>query len=129
MRMLGKDPIPWKDRSHFLGVTVHMMRQVLIDYARWNNADKRSGKYPHVELTRELLDRSISISDRLDTIIAVHAALARLAEFAPRLAQIAVLRVFWGFTVREVANALDVGRTTINEDWKLARTWLRRELQ
>src|SRR5437879_3738197 len=43
MRMLRKEPNPWRNRSPFVGVAAHMMRQVLIDYARWRNADKRYG--------------------------------------------------------------------------------------
>jgi len=127
-RMLRNKTISWKNRSHFVGVAAHLMRQVLIDYARWRDADKRFGKYPHVELTSELVNRSVTLVDHLETLLVVHAALERLEKFAPRLAQIALLRFFWGFTISEVASALGVGVTTVKEEWKMASTWLRRTL-
>jgi DNA-directed RNA polymerase specialized sigma24 family protein len=44
-------------------------------------------------------------------------------------AQIVELRFFGGLSINEVADALGVGHATVERDWKLARTWLRKELR
>jgi DNA-directed RNA polymerase specialized sigma24 family protein len=38
------------------------------------------------------------------------------------------LRFFGGMTVEEVAHVLDVSKTTVETEWRMARAWLRREL-
>ena len=57
-------------------------------------------------------------------VVAVHEALDRLAELDGRQAQVMTLRYFGGMTVAEVAAALGVSMTTIEQDWRLARAWL-----
>jgi RNA polymerase sigma factor (sigma-70 family) len=57
-------------------------------------------------------------------VVAVHEALDRLAELDARQAQVMTLRYFGGMTVAEVASALGVSVTTIEQDWRLARAWL-----
>src|ERR1041384_8374177 len=62
-------------------------------------------------------------------LIAVHEALERLATFDPQKAQIVELRFFGGLSIEETAEVLCVGHATVERDWKLAKAWLRRELE
>jgi DNA-directed RNA polymerase specialized sigma24 family protein len=42
--------------------------------------------------------------------------------------QVIELRFFGGLTVDETAQVLDVSPDTVARDWRMARTWLLREL-
>ena len=54
------------------------------------------------------------------------AALDRLADFEPALAQLVDLKFFCGFTFAEVAAARGVTERTVQRDWAKARVLLRR---
>jgi RNA polymerase sigma-70 factor, ECF subfamily len=61
-------------------------------------------------------------------LIAINDALAALAQFDMRKAQVVELRFFGGLSVEEVAEVLGISEQTVMRDWKLARVWLTREL-
>ena len=46
-----------------------------------------------------------------------------------RKGQVVELRFFGGLSVEETAAVLKVSPETVTRDWKLARSWLRRELR
>ncbi len=114
----------WKNRAHFFGVAAHLMRQVLVDYARTRQAAKRGGEEIHVALD-EALDKADA--QQLD-LLALDDALKSLAQFDPRQSRIVELRYFGGLTIQETAEVLDLSESTIEREWNFARTWLRREL-
>jgi RNA polymerase sigma-70 factor, ECF subfamily len=125
LRLMNSEPMQWKNYAHFTGIAAHVMRQVLVDYARAGKADKRGGTYKQVELVEEL----ISSFDHTDESLALEDALTRLRAFAPRQARIVELRFFGGRSLREVARALGVGVTTVKTEWMFARAWLRGQLE
>src|SRR5258708_4550179 len=43
LRLVAQDQPDYRNRSHFLGVAAHLMRQILIDHVRARNAGKRGG--------------------------------------------------------------------------------------
>ena len=45
-----------------------------------------------------------------------------------RKCQVIELRYFGGLTIKETAEALAVSHTTVEDEWKIARAWLRREM-
>jgi RNA polymerase sigma factor (sigma-70 family) len=51
-------------------------------------------------------------------------ALAELAAFSPRLAQVVECRYFAGYTAPETADALGLSLATVERDWAKARAWL-----
>ncbi|MEM8931345.1 MAG: sigma-70 family RNA polymerase sigma factor [Acidobacteriota bacterium] len=126
LRLFDGDRLAWDDRRHFFGSAAIAMRRVLVDHARRANAGKR---IPKDELV------PIDVADgesgqRLDVdILALDQALARLTELAPRQAQIVELRYFAGLTESEVAELLDISRGTVTREWRIARLWLRREIE
>jgi RNA polymerase sigma-70 factor, ECF subfamily len=61
-------------------------------------------------------------------VVALDEALTKLAVIDPRKVQVIELRFFAGLTVDETADVLDVSADTVARDWRLARTWLLREL-
>ncbi len=113
------------DRSYLYASAARAMREVLIDHARRRNAVRRGGGRKRVPL-----DLVVDYFEEqgLD-VVAVHEALVRLTEFNPRQGQVMTLRYFGGLTVPEVAAALGVSVVTVERDWRLARAWLRLQIQ
>jgi len=60
--------------------------------------------------------------------MALDEALNDLAGIDPRKAQVIELRFFGGLSVEEVAEVLRISPQSVMRDWKLARSWLVREL-
>lgn len=89
LRLAGED-IDWTSRAHFVGLAAHVMRQVLVDYARAHAAERRAGHLHRVEMQDDL---AIS-PERLDEAVALDEALTRLATENPRQARTVELRYF-----------------------------------
>jgi RNA polymerase sigma factor (sigma-70 family) len=47
----------------------------------------------------------------------------------PQHGRIVELRFFGGLTVEEVAEVLQLSPSTVKRDWRVAKAWLRRELE
>ncbi len=124
LRLAGKD-IDWDSRGHFIGLAAHVMRQVLVDYARQHNAERRAGGLNRVEMHDDL---AIS-PDRLDEVASIDQALTRLAAKNPRQARVVELRYFGGLSVEEIAKILEVSPRSVKRDWSLARIWLFRQMR
>jgi RNA polymerase sigma-70 factor, ECF subfamily len=124
LRLAGED-IDWSSRAHFIGLAAHVMRQVLVDYARAHAAQRRAGGQHRVEFEDDL---AIS-PERLDEAVALDEALTRLAAENPRQARTVELRYFGGLSVEEIARVLDVSPRSVKLDWSLARIWLARRLR
>ena len=126
LRLVVQQPDTWDDRSRFVGIAAHLMRQILVEYARGRNRDKRGGK----DRQRVPLDDSMAVIDPVhaDRWEALDRALDRLAGLSPRQAQIVELRYFGGFTIEETASLLELSEKTVTRNWAAARAWLRREL-
>jgi len=111
------------NRAHFIGISANLMRQVLVDHARARNAAKRDGGQ------RVALSESDHPAQSVDVdLVAVDAALERLAEFDARLARLVEMRFFGGLSIEETAAALDVSPATVKREWATAKAWLNREL-
>jgi RNA polymerase sigma-70 factor, ECF subfamily len=124
MRLI-KDEADWNNREHFIGMAVHVMRRVLVDYARSHQAQCRSGNLKKVEL-----NEGLAISpERLEEVAALDEALKRLAEKSARQAQVVELRYFGGLSVEQIAAHLGIAPRSVKRDWSLARIWLFKELR
>jgi RNA polymerase sigma-70 factor (ECF subfamily) len=122
--LVGQRNTHWQNRAQFIGVAANMMRRILVSYARAHNAAKRGGQHFTVSLGEA--DR---FGERPDVdLLAVHEALERLAAIDPQQARVVELKFFGGLTIEEAAEVLGVSHTTVETDWKMARAWLRREL-
>jgi RNA polymerase sigma factor (TIGR02999 family) len=121
LRLANERNIDWENRAHFLGICARVMRQTLTNYAVARQREKRGGSHA-LELAVEFYDRHAV------DVTAVDDALRRLEELDFRQAQIVELRFFGGFTVEEIAEALNISAATVKREWTLAKIWLRREL-
>ena len=59
-------------------------------------------------------------------LLALDAAIERLAQDCTREASIVELRFFAGLSIAEVAEVLDLSVATVKRDWTTARAWLYR---
>ena len=75
-----------------------------------------------------LKDDAARSTPRDTDVLGLHEAIEKLGNLDERLAKVVELRYFGGMTVPEVAEALDVSVATIENDWRMVRAWLRREL-
>lgn len=124
LRLAGAQQVDWQNRTHFLAVAARTMRRLLVDLARARASAKRGARATHVPLEWDL---AISASPVVD-LIALDDALERLAAIDARKVRVIELRFFAGMTVEETAEMLDVSTDTVARDWRMARTWLLREL-
>ena len=96
------------------------MRQILVDHARRENANKRGGALTIVSLDQATPAVAPS---RID-VLALDRALDALAALETRLCRVVELKFFAGLTIDEAATALDVSRATVERDWTFAKAWL-----
>jgi RNA polymerase sigma-70 factor, ECF subfamily len=123
LKLVDQRRVRWQNRTQFFAIASQLMRRLLIDHARARAASKRG-----THLTVTLEDIEVPSPVRQPDVIALDAALEKLAMLDRRQARLVELRFFGGLTVDEAAAVLDVAAITAKRDWALARTWLYREL-
>ncbi len=62
-------------------------------------------------------------------MLAIDEALTRLEQIDASASRLVELRSFAGLTLPEAAEALDVSLATAERRWRVAKSWLGRELQ
>ena len=125
VRLVDGAQVAWADRVHFYAVCGRLMRRILIDRARAHLARKRGGDAPAFHLA----DWDGAAPARCEDLIALEEALERLAAADPRKGKVVEMRYFAGLSVKETSEALGVSVETVMRDWKVARTWLLRDLR
>jgi RNA polymerase sigma factor (TIGR02999 family) len=125
MRLLGVRRVQWQDRAHFLALAARLMRRILIEWARARRMQKRGGAVARLSLD----DAGLVTNEPSYDVLALDEVLERLARRDPRRAQIVELRFFAGLTIEETAAALQLSPDTVGRDWKLAKSWLAREMK
>jgi RNA polymerase sigma factor (TIGR02999 family) len=123
VRLAGRTSPDWENRSHFFGVAAHLMRQILVDYARYRAASKRGSGVPQVTL-----NEALNVAARNVDLILLDHALCRLAELDERQCRIVELRFFGGLSIEDTSAALGISEATVSREWMTARLWLRREM-
>lgn len=123
VRLLGSGG-QWEDRRHFFAAAARLMRQVLVDFARAEEARKRGGRDAQVKVfdMDELSKPQPSVS--LEYMVAIDEALTRLEALDGRQAQVVELRFFGGLENGEIARMLDISERTVLREWRLARAFL-----
>jgi RNA polymerase sigma factor (TIGR02999 family) len=124
LKLIDQKEAHWRNRAHFFGVAAKAMRSILVDYARASHAAKRGGEAVLVSLD----EAAVASDERAAELVALDDALASLAAIDRRKCQVVELRYFGGLSVEETAEVLKVSVETVARDWRLARTWLLREL-
>lgn len=124
IRMVDQTGTDWKNRAHFFGIAATVIRNILVDRARYRRAAKRGCGMPKLSLDEHL---QIPNPRELD-LLALDDALLDLARLDPQQSRIVELRFFAGLSIEETAEALGISPSTVKRDWILAKTWLFRAI-
>lgn len=125
LRLVDQGKVEWKNRAHFFGIAAHMMRRILVNYARDQYRQKRGGRAIHVSLSE-----AISMPGETEReLVSLNDALTKLEALDERKSKVVELRYFGGLSVEETAEVLKVSPTTVMRDWQWAKAWLAREMQ
>jgi RNA polymerase sigma factor (TIGR02999 family) len=125
LRLVGGEPdAHWSGRGHFFAAAAEAMRRILVENARRKQARKHGGDQRRADLD---LDALIGPEPEMD-LLALDAALDRLAERDPQKARLVELRYFAGLTGDQAAAVLGISPSGADRQWTYTRAWLRREL-
>ena len=124
LRLVDVDQLTLQNRTHFFAVAAKLMRQILVDHARRQRADKRGGGATMVSLE----DVSPATQPAGVDVLALDQALAALASVDARQCHVVELRYFAGLNINEAAEALGISPATVEREWALAKAWLFRRL-
>lgn len=123
IRLIGGERINWHSRKHFYALVARRMRQVLIDYANKRLAAKGPGNAEHIDLDNAVISPEMSEELRL-----LDEALRKLAEFDELKSAVVEYRYFGGYTLKEVAELLNISEAKVEREWRFTRSWLKREI-
>jgi RNA polymerase sigma factor (TIGR02999 family) len=114
----------FQDRCHFFAVACTAMRQILVNHARSRLSEKRGRGSDTVPLD----EIQQAVDQEAAQIVSLHEALEALQNLDPRKSRVVEMRYFGGLSIEETAEALGVSIGTVNRDWRLARSWLIRQM-
>ena len=120
-----RPPTPsFSSRGHFFAAAAQAMRQILVNAAIRKQRPKHGGDRQQVDL-----DAVAALSDGPnEEILALDAALGKLADVEPLSAEVVKLKYFAGLSIPQVAEALGISARTADRRWAYARAWLHQEL-
>ena len=126
VRLIGKESeAQWDSRGHFFAAAATAMRRILIERARKKQRIIHGGGRKREELHPDL----VAAPTPDENLLALDAALAKLAGIDPTKARLVELRYFAGLTGAQAANVLSISTKSAERYWAFARAWLRRELE
>ena len=125
LRLIRIKQVQWQDRVHFIAMASRIMRRILVEAARAKGFPKRGAGAQKVSLDEAMLVQEGPSPD----FVALDVALSALEKVDPRKCKVVEMRFFGGLSVEETAEALHVSAGTIMRDWRLAKSWLARELE
>jgi RNA polymerase sigma factor (TIGR02999 family) len=126
LRFLHAGELRAEDRRAFFAYASQVMRSVIVNSIRERIAEKRGGDQRPLTLSTGL---AVNVVDSEETVLKVHEALQDLEKAEPRLAQVAQMRYFGGYSEKEIADTLEVTERTVQRDWEKARLILAAALQ
>jgi RNA polymerase sigma factor (TIGR02999 family) len=118
LRFLHAGELRAEDRRAFFAYASQVMRSVVVNSVRERIAEKRGGDQRPLTLSTSL---AVGVADSEETVLKVHEALDDLEKVEPRLAQVAQMRYFGGYSEQEIAETLEVTERTVQRDWEKAR--------
>jgi len=107
-----------EDRRAFFAYASQVMRSVILNSVRERIALKRGGE-PQSPAASGTPAGDPAGDEQ--TVLDVHEALEDLEKADPRLAQVAEMRYFGGYSEQEIAETLQVTERTVQRDWEKAR--------
>ncbi|MGE0606656.1 MAG: ECF-type sigma factor [Pirellulales bacterium] len=124
LRLVGDAEQHWDSEGHFFAAAAESMRRILVEAARRKKRLKRGGDLAR----RDLLIEEVAEIEPREDLLALDAALDKLAATDRSAADLVRLRYFTGLTIADAARVLKIPRRTADRRWSYARAWLHREL-
>jgi RNA polymerase sigma factor (TIGR02999 family) len=125
LRLIDQSDLQWQNRAHFLAIAAKSMREILVEYARSHNADKRGGGAKRITLSK-----AIAFFEERDLdLVMLDDGLNELEAIDPQKCRIVELRFFSGMTIDETAEAIGLSTATVTRQWRLAKAWLYRRIK
>jgi RNA polymerase sigma factor (TIGR02999 family) len=123
LRLRKQGAQEFENRAHFVAIAAQTMRQILVEYARRRNCEKRQGGH------RVALQDTVNLlpTGSVD-LVALDDALQGLADLDPRQSRVVELRFFGGLSTEDTAAVLGISPATVKRDWATARVWLHHEM-
>jgi RNA polymerase sigma factor (TIGR02999 family) len=106
------------DRRAFFSYASKVMRSVIVNDVCERIAQKRGGDWTPTILSTQI---AANVQSDEETVLHVHEALDVLEKADPRLAEVAQMRYFGGYSEPEIAETLGVSLRTVQRDWEKAR--------
>ena len=125
MRFVTADKLQIADRRHFFTYAAKVMRNIVIDFARRKQAERRGGESARVTLQTNVLGTDQDEASVVD----VDSALQELEVLDPALAQVVEMRYYGGYSDVQIAIALDITDRTVRRYWDKARAFILVQLQ
>lgn len=123
-RELARHGATFTDRNGFMGYAAHVMRRLIIDYARSRRALKRGGQF---EITS--LESEVELTADDSELSRISEALDELAKAEPSLAELVDLKFFCGFSFAEIAAIKGICERTAQREWEKARIYLHQQIR
>ena len=126
-KLMGAQTHRLKDSQHFFAFASHVMKEVLIDYARKSKAKRRNGGIKPEPLDNIVEDINLQTmfgTLTQDQFIDLYDALEDLKGLNATWATVVECRFFGGLTFKEIAAIIGYDTRTAERYWQRARSWL-----
>lgn len=125
MRLVSAERLSVSDRRHFFAYAAKVMRNIVTDFARRREAERRGGSNARITLQTNLPD---NIRDEA-SVLDVEGALQELEAVDPTLARVVEMRYFGGYSDVQIAATLEITDRTVRRHWDKARAFILAQLQ
>jgi len=126
LRLAGAGELRATDRRAFFAYASQVMRSLIVDSVRERQAERRGGDVTPLTLSTAI---EAGLAGDEDALLRVHEALEVLEQADNRMAQVALMRYFGGYSEQEIADSLEVTERTVRREWEKARLILQEALR
>lgn len=119
-RLRDQEQAIWQNRAHFMAVAATAMRQIIVDFARRQNSEKRGGGVKHVDIDSTQVGTS---NESFAAVLDIDTALTALSKRDQRAARLFEARFFGGMTDEEAADALGMSLRTTQREWRKVKAY------
>ncbi len=131
LRLVDAREASTRGHLYFLDAAAVTMRRVLVDHARAAKTDRRGGAELRHQVTLQGIiaeEPGANPGEDVD-LTALDAALLELEQLSPRQAKIVELRFFAGMTGDQIADHMEISRSSVTRDLAFSRAWLQRRMR